>query len=114
MWALSFVQSRAFGWGLPCTMLVPLADCLNHNNDTYIAPDLLEPALHKSMKKGYLFKHNFDKAVKKHYKEDDLYDKTYSRLRINCSKMFSEDEISELPNEIRKSWTTPSQVRNPE
>ena len=80
MWALSFVQSRAFGWGLPCTMLVPLADCLNHNNDTFISPDLLEPNLHKLMSKGYLHKHNFDKVVKKHFKEDDLYDKSFSRL----------------------------------
>ena len=61
-------------------MLVPLADCLNHNNDTFISPDLLEPNLHKSMSKGYLHKHNFDKVAKKHFKEDDLYDKSFSRL----------------------------------
>ena len=93
MWALGFVTSRAFGWGLPSTMLVPLADCLNHNNDTYINPDIVEPNLHKAMDKNYLYKHNFDKEVKKNYSEDDLYDKSYSRLRINCSKMYTEDEI---------------------
>ena len=85
-------------------MLVPLADCLNHNNDTYISPDLFEKNLHSSMSKGYLYKHNFDKAVKKHYKEEDLYDMTHSRLRINCSKLWREDEISQLPSEIRKNW----------
>lgn len=62
MWALGFVQSRAFGWGLPCTMLVPLADCLNHSNASYVGPDLLEPNLHKAMDKTYLYRHNFDKA----------------------------------------------------
>jgi len=50
------------------------------------------------MNKDYLYKHNFDKAVKKHYSEDDLYDKTHSRLNINCAKLFSEDEIAnEVP-----------------
>ena len=29
---------------------------------------------------GYLHKHNFDKVAKKHFKEDDLYDKSFSRL----------------------------------
>jgi len=77
-------------------MLVPLADCLNHNNATYINPDLLEPNLHKARSKNYLYKHNFDKEVKKHYSEDDLYDKSNSRLRINCSKLFSEDEQNQV------------------
>ena len=92
LWALGFVQSRAFGWGLPCTMLAPMADCLNHNNATYINPDLLEPNLHKAGTKSYLYKHNFDKEMKKHYSEDDLYDKSTSRLRYNCKKLFAEDD----------------------
>lgn len=29
-WAIVFVTTRCFGWGLPSTMLVPLADALNH------------------------------------------------------------------------------------
>ena len=105
LWALGFVQSRAFGWGLPCAMLVPLADCLNHSNSTYIGPDLLEPNLHKAMDKSYLYRHNFDKANKSHYSEDDLYDQSTSRLNINCSKMFKEDlvdtNINDLPEEVR-------------
>lgn len=91
MWALSFVQSRAFGWGLPCTMLVPFGDCLNHSNDTFIGPELVEPNLHRAMDKVYLYKHNFDKANKKHYSEDDLFDKSGSRKQINCAKLFAED-----------------------
>eukprot|EP00357_Protocruzia_adherens_P016911 CAMPEP_0114994628 /NCGR_PEP_ID=MMETSP0216-20121206/13249_1 /TAXON_ID=223996 /ORGANISM="Protocruzia adherens, Strain Boccale" /LENGTH=722 /DNA_ID=CAMNT_0002358519 /DNA_START=25 /DNA_END=2193 /DNA_ORIENTATION=+ len=30
-WCYNFVVSRAFGWGLPCTMLIPFADALNHS-----------------------------------------------------------------------------------
>ena len=26
------VVTRCFGWGLPCTTLVPFADCINHHN----------------------------------------------------------------------------------
>ena len=89
LWALGLVQTRAFGWGLPCLMVVPLADCLNHSNETYIGPDIVDPDLHKSMDKTYLYRHNFDKTVKTKYNEDDLYDKSASRLRINCATLFS-------------------------
>lgn len=87
-------------------MLVPLADCLNHNNDTYIGPDLLDKNLHKTMQKSYLYRHNFDKTVKKHYTEDDYFDKSYSRININCAKLFSEDEIAngDIPAGISKHW----------
>lgn len=104
LWALGFVQSRAFGWGMPCMMLVPMADCLNHCNDTYISADLVAPDLHKAMNQTYLYKHNFDKAVRKQYTEDDIYDKSSSRLQINCAKLFSEDEISQLPEEVKSEW----------
>ena len=26
------VITRCFGWGLPCTTLIPFADCINHHN----------------------------------------------------------------------------------
>ena len=81
-------------------MLAPLADCLNHNNASFINPDLLEPNLHKSLDKVYLYKHNFDKTSKKHFAEDDLYDKSNSRLRIHCRKLFAED--ADLPDELLK------------
>jgi hypothetical protein len=28
----SIVTTRCFGWSLPCVMVVPFADCLNHSN----------------------------------------------------------------------------------
>mmetsp|Transcript_1815 Transcript_1815/g.2607 ORF Transcript_1815/g.2607 Transcript_1815/m.2607 type:complete len:105 (-) Transcript_1815:1271-1585(-) len=103
MWALGFVQSRAFGWGLPCAMLVPFADCLNHSNGSFIGPELVEPNLHKSLNKVYLYKHNFDKAHKKHYSEDDLFDKTSSRMKINCRRLFKED-MATVPEQVQASW----------
>ena len=30
-WAYKTVYTRCYGWGLPSTMLIPLADCINHN-----------------------------------------------------------------------------------
>ena len=33
------VVSRCFGWGLPCTMMVPFADFMNHSNvDVHMDP----------------------------------------------------------------------------
>ena len=46
IWATSFLNSRAFGWGLPTTMMVPLADCLNHSTDANLSCDFFEKNLH--------------------------------------------------------------------
>lgn len=32
-WSNEFVMTRCFGWTLPSTSLVPLADMLNHSNE---------------------------------------------------------------------------------
>jgi len=32
IWAFSGVVTRCFGWGLPCTMMAPFADTINHHN----------------------------------------------------------------------------------
>ena len=57
LWACSFLYTRCFGWGLPSTMVVPLADCLNHSNKSMVSFNLLEKNLHKSMNKIYLYRH---------------------------------------------------------
>jgi len=59
MWAMGFLNSRAFGWGLPATMLVPLADCLNHSYESTVTCEMLEHNLHKQLNKIYLYKHNW-------------------------------------------------------
>ena len=103
LWALGFLQTRAFGWGLPSTMLVPLADCLNHDFKSKMSLSLLEKTLHKSMNKIYLYKHNFDKKPGD-TDEDSVYIKTSSKIRINCAKLFREDEIADMPDEVIKHW----------
>ena len=30
--AFNTVVTRCFGWGLPCTTMVPFSDCINHHN----------------------------------------------------------------------------------
>ena len=32
IWAFSSVVTRCFGWGLPCTTMVPFSDTINHHN----------------------------------------------------------------------------------
>ena len=107
MWALGFMHTRTFGWGLPCTMMVPLADCVNHSNDAPISFNLLEKNLHKSMNKIYMYKHNFDKIDEENNDEDKIYDKSNPKIKIACNKLFAEDELDTVPEEVRKSWTGP-------
>ena len=92
LWALSLLHSRCFGWGLPTTMLVPLADCLNHAPRSGMDINLIEKNLHKSMNKIYLYKHQFEEVDEDDDNVDKIYDKTSSRLPIKCTKLFSEDE----------------------
>jgi len=77
-------------------MILPVADCLNHKYKTEFSSNLLEKNLHKSMNKIYMYRHNFDKKGDQE-DDDSMYDKTSSKLRVACKKLFSEDEIAELP-----------------
>ena len=117
LWALSFINSRCFGWELPSTMLVPFADNLNHKSGASLSHDIFEKNLHKSMNKIYLYKHNFDneKADDANDEEasatdgvandtDKAYVKKKSKLKVICQKLFTEDEMSELPAELIATW----------
>ena len=99
LWSLQFVQSRAFGWGLPSTMLVPFGDLMNHSPDSCFNIDMLDKNLHLKQNKIYLYHHNFDKTAKKEFTEDDIYEKTTNKLRINCERLFKED-LDAVPKEI--------------
>ena len=109
LWAMSLLHSRCFGWGLPSSMLVPLADCLNHANRAPLSINLLEKNLHKSMNKIYLYKHNFEEVDQEDDNVDKVYDKTNSKIQIMCQKLFAEDELDTLPDEIRENWSNPDQ-----
>ena len=103
MWAYAFLYTRVFGWGLPSTMAVPLADCLNHSPQSMVSLDIFEKNLHASMNKIYLYQHNFEEDVGND-DPDKVYVKTESKLKVNCSKLFSEDEIQQLPIELLEKW----------
>ena len=105
LWALSVLHQRAFGWGLPSVMLIPMADCVNHTNKGFLGIEILEKNLHKSMNKIYLYKHNFEEIKEDDDNVDKIYDKSSSKLSIACQKLFAEDEIATLPEEVRNSWT---------
>lgn len=119
VWATSFINSRCFGWGLPATMLVPMADCLNHSPSASFNCEFLEKNLHRQMNKIYLYKHNWKDstaddedeetqsttaASAQENDEDKVYDKTKSKIRIVCPKLFEEDEIASLPAELLERW----------
>ena len=106
IWALGFVNSRTFGWGLPATMLVPLADCLNHNTTSNINFDIFEKNLHATMNKIYMYKHNWEKMDASSEDLDKMYDKNNSKIKVACNKLFKEDELQHLPAEILAKWDT--------
>lgn len=104
LWASGFANSRCFGWGLPDTMLVPLADCFNHSIDTKVYCDIFEKNLHMQMNKIYLYSHNWDNNDEDNDDPDKIYDKTSSKIKVPCTKIFQEDEIAELPRDLLDRW----------
>ena len=71
------VVSRCFGWQLPGTMLVPLADCLNHfNSDTQY--EMFSSRLH------FRSQEQANEAEKKYY--------THAKQKVDYSFFFPEGE----------------------
>ena len=91
LWATQVVNSRVFGWGTPTTGLSPMADFFNHSNQSSIQITTLEKNLHKERNKIYLYKHKFDKVAKKQFTDEDIYELETSKLKINCSRLFKDD-----------------------
>ena len=82
-WAVVFVTTRCFGWGLPSTMLVPFADAINHANESIINYNLFHKNLHLSSNKIYLHETDF---------ETFEYDTNSSKQDINISRIFKDDQ----------------------
>lgn len=102
LWTSHAVTSRVFGWGSPTTILVPLADFLNHSTTNSVQINTLEKNLHKEQNKIYLYNHNFDKTAKSTFKDEDIYLLETSKLKVNCARLFKEDE--DVPKEVVDSW----------
>ena len=57
------------------------------------------------MNKIYLYRHQFEEVNEEDEDVDKVYDKTSNKLSIVCTKLFAEDEIGSLPEEIHNGWT---------
>lgn len=86
--AFTSVVTRCFGWGLPKTMMVPFADCINHHNvdSTY---ELIHPVYHLA-EKG-----DPDRGP------EDYYSKT--KMDIDYNDLLFPTETEE-GNKKRKEW----------
>jgi hypothetical protein len=81
-WAVTFVATRCFGWGLPATMLVPLADQINHQNRAQLTHMILQKNLHLEQNKTYLYATDFETMEQ---------DKSESKSNVNVTRLFRED-----------------------
>ena len=53
-------MSRCFGYALPCSMLVPLGDCFNHEAASQVNFRMINTALHTQRQEDYLYETDFD------------------------------------------------------
>ena len=51
--AACFIATRCFGWGLPTTILVPIADSFNHSSKSGNMIDFVNKRLHLMQNKIY-------------------------------------------------------------
>lgn len=96
----TFISTRCFGWGLPTTFLVPIADSFNHSSKFSNNIDLVNKRLHLAQNKIYAYHFNFDGDTSKGI--DDQYDKSTSKLSFNVKRLFKEDEKVKDDPELQK------------
>ena len=84
----AFITSRCFGWGLPSTILVPIADSFNHSPKSNCIVDIVNKRLHLMQNKIYAYPHNFEG-------KGDAYDEEKSKLKYNVKKLYKEDITEE-------------------
>lgn len=57
------------------------------------------------MNKSYLYKHDWEENSESEEDLDKAYDKTDdSKIKINFTKLFQEDEIEQIPQEMLAEW----------
>ena len=87
----AFISTRCFGWGLPTTIVAPVADSFNHSAKSCQAVDIVNKRLHLMQNKIYAYHCNFDADTSKCSSEDEMYDKESSKLKYNVKRLFKED-----------------------
>ncbi len=100
MFAYANVVTRCFGWSLPCTMLIPVADLLNHapidaGNEMYNAE------LH-------------EKAGKLEGKTDEKVQKyaTKSKMQLDFSDLAKKPEVGQKAEEVKPMAIKPLVVED--
>lgn len=89
----SFLVTRCFGWGLPTTMIIPIADGVNHSAQSYNTVDMMNKRLHLMQNKIYGYQFNFDADSSTKDSADGQYDKSSSKFKLNVKRVFKEDHI---------------------
>lgn len=90
----SFIATRCFGWGLPTTIVAPIADSFNHSPIANNSIDMINKRHHLIKNKIYGYHYNFDRSSKNET-DDDTYDKTQSKFEFSIQRLYKDDQISE-------------------
>ena len=70
IWACQFATTRCFGWHLPCTMLIPMVDLVNHDHVNDCDTEILNVRYEKELDREFLKSIDYRKLIKR-------YDLTY-------------------------------------
>jgi hypothetical protein len=87
----ALICTRCFGWGLPTTIVIPIADSFNHSAKSNNIIDLVNKRLHLMQNKIYGYHFNFDSDFSKNLTDDETYDKNSSKFDYNIKAIFKED-----------------------
>lgn len=90
--AAAFISTRCFGWGLPTTIVAPLADSFNHSAKSSAQVDILNKRLHLQKNKIYAYQFDFEQAEGP---GEERYDEQSSKLKLNVKRLFKEDKVAE-------------------
>jgi len=58
----ALISSRCFGWGLPTTIVAPIADSFNHSSHSSCSVDIVNKRLHLIKNKIYAYAFDFEAA----------------------------------------------------
>lgn len=89
----AFISTRCFGWGLPTTIVAPIADSFNHSSRSAQVVDFVNRRLHLQGNKLYCYQFDFDAEDASPFKES--FEEESSKLKYNIKRAFKEDQLSD-------------------
>ncbi len=96
----SFISTRCFGWGLPTTIVAPMADSFNHQAITGNQIDIVHKKLHLQQNKIYHMHFNFD--IDSATPDAPMYDENTSKLSYNLEGLYKGMELTAEESELIK------------